>query len=102
MYIYDIVTWCHIDFENSSSNPLHTTHRLYLNGKEIKSLIIPNNVKSIGKHAFQYCHYLTSVTIGNSVTNIGKQAFSGCTNLSFVSIGDAVTTIEDGAFEQCI
>ena len=101
VYISDIVTWCHIDFENSSSNPLHTTHRLYLNGKEIKSLIIPNNVKSIGKHAFQYCHYLTSVTIGNSVTNIGKQAFSGCTNLSFVSIGDAVTTIEDGAFEQC-
>ena len=101
VYIYDIVTWCHIDFENSSSNPLHTTHRLYLNGKEIKSLIIPNNVKSIGKYAFSFCTNLTSVTIGNGVTNIGQHAFDACWDLSFVTISDAETTIENSAFAGC-
>ena len=101
VYISDIVTWCHIDFENSSSNPLHTTHRLYLNGKEIKSLIIPNNVKSIGKYAFSFCTNLTSVTIGNGVTNIGQHAFDACWDLSFVTISDAETTIENSAFAGC-
>ena len=70
----------------------------------LKSVTIPNSVKTIGMGAFQYCTSLTSVTIPNSVTTIGNDnsysssltslitpsalyiygAFYGCTGLTSV------------------
>ena len=78
VYISDIAAWCKIDFENDDSNPLSYAHHLYLNGEEVKDLVIPNSVTSIGNYAFYYCKFLTSVTIGNSVTSIGYCAFEDC------------------------
>ena len=76
VYITDLVAWCRINF-NSGENPLHYAHHLYLNGKEIKDLIIPNSVTSIGDRAFYGCSGLTKITIPNSVTSIGDDAFVG-------------------------
>ena len=76
VYITDLVAWCRINF-NSGENPLHYAHHLYLNGKEIKDLIIPNSVTSIGDWAFYGCSGLTKITIPNSVTSIGDDAFVG-------------------------
>ena len=90
VHIKDIVAWCNISFTYStsgeSSNPLVYAHHLYLNGKEIKSLIIPNSVTHVGGYAFSGCSGLTSVTIGNGVTSIGKSAFAGCSGLTSVDI----------------
>ena len=46
---------------------------------DLKTIIIPDSVKTIGKSAFYDCNGLTSVTIGESVTEIGDNAFYGCT-----------------------
>ena len=54
---------------------------LYLNGKEVTNLVIPNCVTTIGDSAFRNCSGLISITIPNSVTSIGKEAFVGCENL---------------------
>ena len=87
----------------------------------LKSVIIPNSIKSIGRGAFSGCSGLTSVTIPNSVTSIGGSAFSGCSGLKTVIfhcqaignwfsnnssikdiiIGDEVTTIGSSAFRNC-
>ena len=98
VHISDIKAWCEINFY---SYPLAYAHHLYMNGEEIKDLIIPNSVTSIGGGAFSECTSLTSVTIGNSVTSIGGGAFSECTSLTSVTIGNSVTTIGDGAFREC-
>ena len=77
--VSDIATWCGIQFGDSYSNPLHYAKHLYSNeNTEIKDLVIPNNVSSIGNYAFCYCPSLTSVTIPNSVTSIGEDAFFEC------------------------
>ena len=81
VHISDIAAWCNIDFKYRDSNPLYYAHHLYLNGEEVKDLVIPNSVTSIGKYAFHGCSGLTSVTIGNSVTRIGQNAFANCTEL---------------------
>ncbi len=88
VHITDLAAWCKIKFVTDDSNPLYYVHHLYLNGQEIKDLVIPNSVTSISKYAFYGCTGLTSVTIPNSVTSIGNSAFSGCTGLTSVHITD--------------
>ena len=62
---------------------------------------IPEGVTSIGWIAFSGCSSLTNVSIPDSVTEIGLRAFSGCSSLTSVSIPDSVTSIGGDAFEGC-
>ena len=84
VHITDIAAWCNITFDGANSNPLSYAKHLYLNGKEIKDLVIPDDVTTIRDYAFGYCTGLTSVTIPNSVTTIGDYAFYNCKNLKTV------------------
>jgi len=68
----------------------------------LTSVTIPNSVTTIGNEAFYNCSGLTSVTIPNSVTSIGNAAFVGCTGLTSVTIPNSVTTIGNSAFDGCI
>ena len=99
--ISDIAAWCNISFGDYSANPLISAQHLYLNGKEVTNLVIPNSVTSIGLYAFYGCSGLTSVTIPNSVTSIGGSAFERCSGLTSVTIGNSDTSIGDGAFKYC-
>ena len=77
--ITDLAAWCNIQFGgDSDSNPLSFAHHLYLNKKEIRDLVIPSSVTSIGEYAFYGCSGLASVTIPNSATTIGGSAFEYC------------------------
>ena len=75
--------------------------RAFWGCKSLKSVTIPNSVKSIGDHAFSWCDSLQSVTISNSVTKIGDGAFYSCESLQSVTIPNSVTKIGDGAFDGC-
>ena len=101
VYIWDLEAWCKIAFNGNTSNPLCYARHLFLNGVEIKDLVIPNSVTSIRDYTFYGCSGLTSVTIPNSVTNIGNNAFSGCSGLTFVTIPNSVTSIGDYTFYRC-
>lgn len=105
VYINDLAAWCDISFYDysrfSESNPLRYAESLYVNGEEVRTLIIPNSVTSIRQHAFSGCTCLTSVTIPNSVTNIGSGAFSDCTGLTSVTIPNSVTSIGNSVFYGC-
>ncbi|MBR0201464.1 MAG: leucine-rich repeat domain-containing protein [Bacteroidaceae bacterium] len=72
---------CGIAF-SYGSNPLSYAHHLYIDGKEVTDLVIPESVTSIGNYAFYDCSGLTSITIPNSVTSIGNSAFYGCSGLT--------------------
>ena len=101
VHISDIAAWCNIDFDGAYSHPLYHSHHLYLNGEEVKDLIIPNSVTSIGKGAFSGCEGLTSVTIPNGVTSIGETSFQYCYRLTSVTIPNSVTSIGGWAFNDC-
>ena len=67
----------------------------------LTNVTIPDSVTTIGASAFYCCHSLTSITIGDGVTTIGERAFWNCNSLTSVTIPDSVTTIGDKAFEEC-
>ena len=100
--VSDLAAWCSIRFEGSYANPLFNAKHLYSDeNTEIKDLVIPNSVTSIGGYAFSGCSGLTSITIPNNVTSIGDAAFSSCSNLTSIEIPSSVTSIGQQAFLDC-
>ena len=100
-YTGDIAGWCNIKFGDGSANPICYSRNFYINDQEIKDLVIPNSITSIGGYTFYGCSSLTSVTIPNSVTSIGDAAFAWCSSLTSITIPNSVTSIGEWAFEYC-
>ena len=98
VYITDLEAWCNISFED---NPLAWAHHLYLNDQEIKDLVIPEDITSIGDKTFSGCSGLTSINIHDGVTHIGAYAFENCSSLASIDIPSRVTSIGDEAFSGC-
>ena len=73
----------------------------FYNCDGLVSVVIGNNVTSIGHSAFYNCYALASVTMGNSVASIGNSAFAWCPALASVTIPDSVTSIGSYAFYNC-
>lgn len=99
--ISDIDAWCRINFNTILSNPLYAVGHLYLNGEEITSLVIPDNVKSLKSYVFNGCRSLTNISLPNSISEIGEYSFYGCNNLKEVIIPNSVKSIGEYAFRYC-
>ncbi len=108
VYITDLAAWCNIDFDfnyypegpaGPNSNPLKWSKKMYLNGEEVKDVVIPDGVTTIKDNAFYFGSF-NSITIPSSVQTIGAQAFYDCYVKSIV-IPNSVTSIGLGAFGSC-
>ncbi len=101
IYIDDLVNWCDIQFATSESNPLSLGCSLYVNGKKLENLVIPDAVTSIRPYAFFGYTGITSLTVGDATTEIGTEAFKNCSGLATVTLGSGVKAIGTAAFEDC-
>lgn len=90
---------------------------------DIKSIVIPNTVTSVGKNSFSWCGtenikipnsvmvvgfgafsyagYLTNAIISNSMTSISDYMFFYCSDLKSISIPNSIKNIGYSAFESC-
>ena len=98
VHITDLAAWCGVMAGGDCANPLSVAEHLYLNGAEVKDLVIPDGVKTINNGAFENCQGLRAVTIPKSVTNIKNKAFRNCSNLNTVNIEGNGTIIGPYAF----
>ena len=65
------------------------------------NVTIPNTATEVYKKFAKYNTLITSVVIGDNVHTIGEQAFNNCSNLSTISFGTNVNAINDNAFSNC-
>ena len=70
-------------------------------GSQLKKIIIPTGVQTIGDCAFQLCKSLCEVVMFNGVSEIGQSAFSNCTKLRSIAIPNTITKVGDWAFVGC-
>ena len=67
----------------------------------LQSITIPSGVTKIGSSAFDHCSALTAVQIPSGVTSIGECCFFDCTSLTSVNIPSGVTSISVSCFYDC-
>ena len=82
VYINDLAAWCSIDFSYPEENPLIYAHNLYVNGKLLEQLTIPDGTTTFSApYAFSGANCIKSVVIPKTLTNIAKNTFYACNNI---------------------
>lgn len=99
--INDLVSWFNIDFGNREANPLTYANNLYLDGKQVTEIVVPDCITKIKKHTFGYFVGLKSITFHNGISEIGIYAFQHCTGLERIELPNGITSIEDAVFYSC-
>ena len=66
--------------------------------KTLKTVVLPNKLKTIGEYAFSGCKGLSDITIPESVTSIERGVFSYCTGLIDIIIPISVTSMGSSVF----
>lgn len=68
--------------------------------QNLKSIVFPNNLTTIGNYAFIGCTSLDTVIIPDSVVSIGRYAFEACA-ITDIAIPENVTSLGNNAFSSC-
>lgn len=74
---------------------------LFRDFKDIKTLLIPSTVKTIGAEAFSMCSALEKVNFESGVQSIGENAFSACRQITNLTLPGGLKTIGRAAFAYC-
>lgn len=98
IHIPDIGSFSSIDFE---FNPLSLAENLFINGRLVTELVIPDGTKVIGQNAFKDFSPIKKVKIPDSVTSIGDSAFEGLRQLESIELPKNIEYIGSRAFAGC-
>ena len=74
--------------------------KYYLNDKEIKNVMIPSSVTSLGCYAFQNSNF-TSISLPSSLAFVGDGAFKNCSSLASITFSSGLVSIGSSAFSGC-
>ncbi len=90
-----------IQIGNRSYNVVRISDSVFFNLKNLKNIVIPSSIYSLGNESFAYCSSLKNIAIPNSVTEIKDKAFYGCDSLISLTIPSSVDSIGHSAFANC-
>lgn len=72
-----------------------------LGSNSVKTLVIPDSVRSIGKRAFSFSGLSGTVAIPDSVTSMGDGCFYECEDLEKIVLPEGLTKLEAATFYNC-
>lgn len=67
----------------------------------LETVEIPETVEEIGNNTFFNCSSLKKISIPETVEKIGNDAFSGCSSLKEITIPNGITSIPYNCFNGC-
>jgi uncharacterized repeat protein (TIGR02543 family) len=80
------------------SNTVASIANFAFRSPNITSLIIPDNVTTIGIYAFAGATRLETLTLGNGLTSVSAASFAGASVLTSLTLGNSITSIGGEAF----
>ena len=91
------------DYENNDANSVgvknHTITDICRGNTNLKTIVIPDSIKTIERYAFKGCTALEEVEFPAGI-KIEKEAFNGCKSLKSIKFKGGVD-LEEGAFKDC-
>lgn len=69
---------------------------LYINGVEVKDIVVPDTVTTIKSYVFAGLNRIESVVINGGETSVGYRLFDGCSSLESIVVGDNVSELPKG------
>lgn len=69
--------------------------------EQIKTVTLPDTIKSIGAYAFYHCANLTSVHLPNHLQELGEYSFLGCKSLKTIILPKTLLSIPNKSFAHC-
>lgn len=103
VHISDLSAWCGMSFydvaDDAGDSPLNYADGLYLNDELITDLVVPSDVREIGAHSFEGYKNLRSVVLHDEIMAIHKSAFFNCANLTDITFADEVEYIGSYTFD---
>ncbi|MBQ8721708.1 MAG: leucine-rich repeat domain-containing protein [Paludibacteraceae bacterium] len=76
-------------------------NRAFYGCSSLESIILPDSLKEIHPQAFENCTSLKSIIIPNTIREIGERTFYGCSSLESIIIPNQVNFIHESTFENC-
>ncbi len=84
-----------IDYSDGALSPW------YGMASQIRIIVLPEGMTSIGDYAFFGCENLVNILIPSTVTEVGAYAFGQCRSLIRVEWQEGIEIVGEGAFEEC-
>jgi len=99
----DIILYLRSKHENLiiPDNVIEIPNHFFACDDIIKTIIMSNSVKNIGKSAFVNCINLINIEFSNNIVTIGASAFNSCKKLKKIKLYQALKEIHDCAFQDC-
>ncbi|MBQ7862048.1 MAG: leucine-rich repeat protein [Clostridia bacterium] len=106
VYVNDLVTYLCIEYpgdvyDGQYSNPTRCADNIYIDGKIVKNLVIPEGVTKVACNAFYNIKSLETVKFPSTLKEIGSGAFASCWNLKDFTFPESLETIGEFAFFGC-
>ena len=80
--IDSLAAWCNISFANSQANPLFYARNLYVNSELLTDFVVPGRVTALKDWTFNNCSSIKTVNIPNTVKSVAPTAFADCGNIT--------------------
>lgn len=97
IHVNDLHAWCNTTFQDSDSHPSKPCS-IYLNGEQITTFVVPDDVEQINSYLFYY--YDKEVILGKSIKSIGTGAFA-YSDITQMVLPDGLETIGNSTFYRC-
>lgn len=73
----------------------------FVDNKEIKKIILPENLEKIETRAFSNCDNLKEIEFNKNLFSIGTEAFLNCKKIEKIKLTNKIKVLHESCFENC-